>query len=132
MRRFNKPTSLCLLALMIASVSCTSKDYVRHLASDAALITPQQTTKQNINAYLGPPDKKQPLANGNEEWTYFQQNQSLLRKTPYIGKKLGSEHYDVMTIIFRGEVVDICQYRMFTEEELKESHIDMGPKPDAD
>jgi hypothetical protein len=126
-----KTPLLCLLTVMMLNLSCTSKEYVRHLASDACLITPQQSTKENINAYLGPPDKKQALANGGEEWTYFQQNKSLLRKTPYIGTKLGSEHFDVMVIAFHNEIVDTCQYRMFTKEEFEKSHIDTGPKPDA-
>lgn len=132
MHLFKKLPLLGLLALMTVSAGCSSKEYVRHLASDACLITPQQSTKQNIQAYLGPPDKKQTMASGHEEWTYFQQNKSLLRKTPYIGPKLGSEQYDVMTVVFRGEIVDACQYRMFTEEEFKASRIDLGPKPDAD
>ena len=131
MRFFAKIPLLCLLTFMALSLGCTSKEYVRHLASDACLITPQQSTKQDINAYLGPPDKKQSLANGGEEWTYYQQNKSLMRKTPYIGPKLGSEHYDVMVIVFHGEIVGTCQYRMFTKEEFEESHIDTGPKPDA-
>lgn len=129
---FEKKQLVCLFALLMLCLSCTSKEYVRHLASDACLITPQQSTKENINAYLGPPDKKQALADGGEEWTYFQKNRSLLRKTPYVGSKLGSEHYDVMVLVFRGEIVDACQYRMFTEEEFGKSHIDSGPKPDAD
>jgi hypothetical protein len=133
MRFIGKTPLLGLLTLLLLSFGCTSKEYVRHLNSDASLITPQQSTKQDINAYLGPPDKKQPLANGSEEWTYFQQNKSLLRKTPYVGAPLGlgSEHYDVMVIVFHGEIVDTCQYRMFTKEEFDKSHIDSGPKPDA-
>lgn len=132
MRFVGKVPLLCLLTFLMLSLSCTSKEYVRHLASDACLITPQQSTKENINAYLGPPDKKQALADGGEEWIYFQRNQSLLRKTPYVGGKLGSENYDVMVIFFRGEIVDACQYRMFTKEEFEKAHIDIGPKPDAD
>ena len=132
MRLFRKPTQLCLLVSLALCAGCSSKEPVRHLASDACLITPQQTTKQQIQAYLGPPDKKTTLADGSEEWRYFQQTKSLLRKTPYIGEKLGEEHYDVMVVVFQGEMVGTCQYRMFTEEEFKESHIDMGPKPDAD
>lgn len=128
----HKATLLGLLALATLIAGCESKEYVRHLSSEACLITPQQTNKKELQAYLGPPDKKQTLANGNEEWTYFQQNKSLLRKTPYIGKKLGSEEYDVMIVVFRDEVVDACQYRMFTEKEFEASHIDTGPKPDAD
>lgn len=123
---------LCLFTLVMFSLSCTSQEYVRHLASDACLITPQHSTKENINAYLGPPDKKQALADNGEEWTYLQQNKSLLRKTPYVGDKLGSEHYDVMVIVFRGEIVEACQYRMLTKEEFEKAHLDTGPKPDAD
>lgn len=132
MRLVGKSIKLCLFALLALCAGCTSKEYVRHLASDACLITPQQTTKQQLKSYLGPPDKKTALPGGGEEWRYFQQNKSLLRKTPYVGQKLGEEHYDVMVVVFHGEVVDTCQYRMFTDEEFKESHIDMGPKPDAD
>ena len=131
MRFFGKIPLFCLLAFMILSLGCTSKEYVKHLASDACLITPKQSTKQNINDYLGTPDKKQVLTNGSEEWTYFQQNKSLLRKTPYVGPKLGSEQYDVVVITFRDEIVEACQYRMFTKEEFESSHIDTSAKPDA-
>ncbi len=127
-----KITLLALLVILSLCAGCGSKEYVRHLASEACLITPQQSTKQEVQAYLGPPDKKQTLANGDEEWTYYQQNKSLLRKTPYIGQKIGSEEYDVMIVAFKKAVVDSCQYRMFTEAEFKESHIETGPKPDAD
>lgn len=127
-----KPALLCLLIVSTLSAGCTSKEYVRHLASEACLITPQQSTKKEIKAYFGFPDKKQTLGNGQEEWTYFQENKSLLRKTPYIGERLGTDEYDVMVIVFQGDVVVSCQYRMFTEKEFKESHIDTGPKPDAD
>jgi hypothetical protein len=129
---FRKNTLLGLLALLLLCAGCSSKEYVRHLASEACLITPKHSTKQELQAYLGPPDKKQTLDNGSEEWTYYQQNKSLLRKAPYIGQKLGSEEYDVMVVVFKGAVVDICQYRMFSEAEFKESHIETGPKPDAD
>lgn len=131
MRLVRKPALRWLLVLLLFSAGCASKEYVRHLASDASLIKPQQTTKPEVQAYLGPPDKKQSIVNGGEEWTYFQNNKSLLRKTPYIGQKLGSEQYDVMIVVFRGEVVDNCQYRMLTDMEFKESHIDTGSKPDA-
>lgn len=131
MRLHKLPPLFCLLAVLLLSAACGHKEYVRHLASDACLISPQQSTRQEVQSYFGPPDKKQALADGNEEWTYFQQNKSFLRKTPYIGEKIGSEHFDVMIVVFRGDVVDACQYRMFTDTEFKESHIDTGPKPDA-
>lgn len=123
---------LCLLTALTLIGGCSSKEYVRHLASDACLVTPQQSTKKEIQAYFGPPDKKTMLSTGNEEWTYFQQNKSLLRKTPYVGTKLGTENYDVLIVVFRADTVEACQYRLLTDKEFKESKIDAGPKPDAD
>lgn len=133
MRLLAKIPQLCLLFGLSLSLGCSSREYVRHLPSDASLVTPQQTTKAELNAYLGPPEKKQALTDGREEWTYFQQNKSLMRKTPYLGATfgLGSEHYDVMVVVFQGEVVASCQYRMFTKEEFDQSHIDNGIRPDA-
>jgi len=133
MKPFTHIVSLLgLLTILAFCAGCESKEHVRHLASEASLITPKQTTKQELQAYLGPPDKKQVLSNGSEEWTYFQERKSLLRKTPYVGQQLGSEEFDVMIVVFQGEIVDTCQYRMFTDAEFKESHIETGPKPDAD
>lgn len=123
---------LCLFSAFTLIGGCSSHEYVRHLASDACLVTPQKSSKQEIQAYFGPPDKKQVLNSGDEEWTYFQQNKSLLRKTPYVGGKLGTEHYDVLIVVFRGDTVDLCQYRMLTDKEFKESQIDTGPKPNAE
>jgi len=122
---------LFLLTTLVLVGGCSSKEYFRHLASDACLVTPQKSTRQEIQAYFGPPDKKQNLGNGLEEWTYFQQNKSLLRKTPYVGSKLGSEYYDVLIIVFRGDTVNLCNYRMLSDLEFKDSKIDTGPKADA-
>ncbi|MBA3013657.1 MAG: hypothetical protein KKD63_07620 [Proteobacteria bacterium] len=132
MRLDTIPRWLYLLTVLILIGGCSSKEYVRHLASDACLITPQKSTKQEIQAYFGPPDRKQTLNAGNEEWTYFQQNKSLLRKTPYVGTQLGTEHYDVLIVTFRGDMVELCQYRLLSDKEFKDSKIDTGPKPDAD
>lgn len=121
-----------LLILLAIICGCASRQPVRHLASDACLITPDKTSKQEITAYFGSPDKKQTASDGSEEWFYLQQNKSLLRKTPYVGSKLGSEAYDVMVLTLRGDTVTSCQYRMFSEEEFKQTNIGPASKPDAD
>jgi len=118
---------VCLCLLALAGTGCFYRDPVRHLSSDICLITPN-LTQQEVLAYLGSPDEKQKGEQG-EIWIYREVKQSLLRKTPYIGDKLGSENYDVATIHFVGDVVSTCLYRAYNEEELKKSGITIsGPR----
>ncbi len=118
---------LCLLALV--GPGCFYRDSVRHLSSDICLITPN-LTQQEVLATLGAPDQKQKGEQG-EIWVYREVNKSFLRKTPYIGEKLGSENYDVVTITFAGDVVSTCLYRAYNEEELKKNSVVIsGPRAD--
>ncbi|PKN15366.1 MAG: hypothetical protein CVU68_14365 [Deltaproteobacteria bacterium HGW-Deltaproteobacteria-3] len=118
---------VCLCLLGFLGSGCFYREPVRHLSSDICLITPNLTQKE-VLATLGAPDHKQKGEQG-EIWVYREVKQSLLRKTPYIGAKLGSENYDVVTITFAGDTVATCLYRAYNEEELKESGIDVsGPR----
>lgn len=118
---------VCLCLLGLVGTGCFYRDPVRHLSSDICLITPN-LTQQEVLAYLGPPDEKQKGEQG-EIWVYREVKQSLLRKTPYIGDKLGSENYDVVTIHFVGDIVSTCLYRAYNEEELKKNGITIsGPR----
>ncbi|MFW8599893.1 hypothetical protein ACOHYD_00210 [Desulfobacterota bacterium M19] len=108
---------IAFVAIMLAA--CSSTTYVRHLASDAALIVPRQTTSKEVLNYLGPPDYQLKLANGLE-WIYFQGNKSLLRKTPYIGYKFGREDYDLLEIFLKDNVVQSRVYRLFNERQFKQ------------
>ena len=114
--------TLILLIVAPTLVSCSSGNYVRHLASDACLVTPQQSTKKDIMSYFGSPDNRQTGVDG-ERWIYYQGHKSLLRRVPYIGDKLGYEAYDVMIITFKGDLVKSCTYRMFNEQEIKDSNL---------
>ena len=118
---------LSLLLIAVASLfsGCSSHE-VLHLASDASLITPGKTSQQEIVGLLGPPDQKQTLDQGGELWRYYQANKSLLRQTPYIGSRLGTEKYDVLTITFRDQRVVECVYRQLNEKEFAELGIDTG------
>ncbi len=104
-----------LLVALALTAACGGRP-TKHLSSDAALLVPAQSTKQEVLAYLGPPDEKEEQA-GGELWIYRQARPSLLRRTPYVGGALGSEEHDVLTVSFSGDVVSRCVYRNLSEEE---------------
>lgn len=120
---------MCLCLLTFMGTGCFYREPVRHLSSDICMITPNLTQKE-VLATLGPPDQKEKGEQG-EIWIYREAKKSLLRKTPYIGEKLGSENYDVVTITFIGDTVATCLYRSYNEEELKKSGIKISD-PRAD
>ncbi|MEW6499865.1 MAG: hypothetical protein ACOY8P_02275 [Thermodesulfobacteriota bacterium] len=113
---------LSLLVVILLSLSLSgcvfSSEPVRHLASDVCLITPDLTQKQVLDI-LGPPNSQKKSADEGETWIYYEVKKSLLRKTPYIGDRLGNEDYEVITISFVGNQVRTCAYRALKEEEFK-------------
>ena len=111
-----------LITLLLGATGCSYyyREPVRHLASDASLLVPGQTTKQEVLSYMGEPDERRQGAAGEEVWIYHQVRKSLLRKTPYLGKKIGQEEYDVMNVTFNGEVLASCVFRLLDEEEFKQ------------
>ncbi|OGQ95364.1 MAG: hypothetical protein A2521_06895 [Deltaproteobacteria bacterium RIFOXYD12_FULL_57_12] len=108
-----------LIALSAAVVGCFRHEPVRHLASDAGLVVPGKTTRQDVLVFFGEPDERQTLASGEEVWIYSQVRKSLMRKTPMVGNRLGSEEYDVVNISLAGDLVTSCVYRMLDEGEFK-------------
>ena len=119
--------TVCLCLLALVATGCFYREPVRHLSSDICLITPN-LTQQEVLSSLGPPDQRQKGEQG-EVWVYYQVKKSLLRKTPYVGEKMGSEDYEVVTITFAGDTVSTCLYRAYSEEELKKSGVTIsGPR----
>lgn len=123
--------TILLIAFSLLS-ACSSRSYVRHIASDLCLVVPQQSTKKEIITLMGAPDLRTPLPENREKWTYIQDRKSLMRKTPYIGDKIGYENYDIGLIIFNGETVETINYRQFTEQEFRESGINTTKSSDAE
>jgi hypothetical protein len=121
--------TICLCLLSLVATGCFYREPVRHLSSDICLITPN-LTQQEVLSSLGPPNQKQQAEQG-EIWIYYQVKKSMLRKTPYVGEKLGAEDYEVITVTFAGDTVSTCVYRAYNEEELKKSGITIsGPRED--
>lgn len=115
-----------LLAVMALVFSACASHEVRHLASDASLISPGKTSQQEILGLLGPPDQKQELKQGGEQWRYYQANKSFWRRTPYVGSHLGEEDFDVLTITFRDQRVVDCVFRQLNEKEFDKLGIYTG------
>ena len=125
--RLRFPFVLFLAGFILSG--CFYNEPVRHLASDICLISPNLTAQEVVTA-LGPPDAKRQSELG-EVWLYYEVKKSTLRKTPFLGPRLGSENYNVVTITFAGDRVHTCVYRAFDEEEMKASGISIS-EPRAD
>lgn len=107
------------IGILFVLAGCFRPKPVQHLAADACLITPKLSSRQDVLTYLGEPTETLKQEDGSEEWIYYQANKSILRKTPYIGDKLGSEEYDVLHITFNGDIVATCIYRSLTRKEFQ-------------
>jgi len=116
-----RPALSVLLVIMLFGQGCFYREPVRHLASDVCMIS-EGVSQKEVLQYLGSPDERQ----GGKEaelWIYFQVNQTVLRKAPYIGDRLGREDVDVVTVRFAGDKVVTCVYRSMSEEEFRGSGI---------
>jgi len=107
---------------MSGIVGCAGKQ-VRHLASDASMVTPGTTTKQQVINYLGQPDVEYQTDNGDTLWVYYEEREDLFRKTPYIGDMIGKESFEIVKVIFKGDNVENIAYSTMREDEFKKSGI---------
>jgi outer membrane protein assembly factor BamE (lipoprotein component of BamABCDE complex) len=110
------------VVLFMGIAGCAKKN-VRHLASDVCLINPEKTTKEQVLTYLGQPDEQYEMAEGGETWFYYDAKKTALRKTPYIGNKIGEQKYETVKVVFQGDIVQTCLYRLLTEEEFEEGGL---------
>ena len=67
----------CLLLFLLLG-GCQSKQ-VRHLASDASLIKPGQSTLQDVQRYLGEPDNRREVGPGVTEYVYYEESAGDVR-----------------------------------------------------
>jgi hypothetical protein len=112
-----------LLALMLGLSTACAKKNVRHLASDVCLVAPEKTTKQEVFNYLGQPDEEYKTPDGNILWVYHDLKKSILRETPYIGKNIGDETYEVVKVLFTGDIVQSIVYESMGEDDFNEGGL---------
>ncbi len=113
-----KLSLFCLAAFVLAG--CVNNP-VRHLASDAALITPGTSTKSDVLTYLGDPDERQEKAAGPERWLYYEEERSAAQRTFYIGKWFGPKSVSRVIITFDGDTVADIQYNATESGEFEET-----------
>ncbi len=118
---------LSLFVLFFLS-GCYNSEQVQHLSSDVCLLVPNTSTKEEVLSLLGQPDQRVTAQDGQEIWYYYEVKKSFLRKTPYVGDKLGEEEFDLITVTFTGDRVLTCVYRSLTQEEFEKTGIYENPE----
>ena len=79
-----RSTLFLLFLVLFLLGGCHSKQ-VRHLASDAALIKPGQTTAKEVQKYLGEPDGRREVRPGSSEYVYYAGSAGHVRR--YAGSR---------------------------------------------
>lgn len=97
----------CLV--LIALFGCTSHP-VRHLASDASLITPGASTKSDVLTYLGDPDERQEKGVEPERWLYYEEQASTMQRRLAVGSWFGSGTVSRVIVTFDGDQVTDIRY----------------------
>lgn len=116
-----KKTSRILLYLVIFPAvflmnSCQGQP-VPHLTAKAVGLD-EGMSKKEVKNYLGEPDFRRNTSK-EKKWIYYHVNKSLLRKTPLLGRFMGSAQVDVVSVEFRQEKVIDFQYQSMRPEIFK-------------
>lgn len=106
-----------LFALLLLGGCHTTQ--VRHLASDASLVKPGQTTVQEVRKYLGEPDGQREVSPGITEFVYYQDRPGLFGTAPVLGSMTGPTGYEMIVITIANNVVTNCDFRSFNESDRK-------------
>jgi hypothetical protein len=105
-----------LLASLFLLAGCYTKQ-VRHLASDAALIKPGKSTRQDVLRYLGEPNGHRMVSPGVEEYVYYEDQKGSLGKMPLVGDWVDPDGYEMILVTLNGDLVSSCEFRVFNEDD---------------
>ncbi|MDD3815081.1 MAG: hypothetical protein PHZ02_10580 [Desulfocapsaceae bacterium] len=115
MRRF---AVLSISVLLLLVMSGCHNHPVRHLASDVGLIKAGETTRQEVIALLGDPDSTRMVSATTEEWTYYDEDKSLLQQTPLMGRDFSSKGYNTVVLLLNGDIVTAARYGAYDKDEF--------------
>ena len=107
---------LCLALVLLGG--CHSKP-VRHLASDAALIKPGQTTMNDVRKFLGEPNGRREVSPGVVEVVYHEERPGLFGTMPVLGSLAGSDGYEMIVITLQNDLVTECEFKTFNKSDHK-------------
>ena len=105
------------LALLLLS-GCYSKQ-VRHLASDAALIKPGQSSVKDVQKYLGEPNGRREISPGVSEYVYYEDRPGFFGNMPVLGPMAGPGGYEMIVVTIEKGLVSNCEFRNFNESDRK-------------
>ncbi len=108
---------ILLLGILVLVAGCATAP-VRHLASDASLISIGKSTRNDVLTYLGEPDSERMVSPTIKQWVYFEEDKTLLQKTPFIGKVFKPDGYGMILITFKGDLVTDCRYSSFDNDDF--------------
>jgi hypothetical protein len=91
---------------------------VRHLGSDVSLIKPGVTTRQEAISLLGDPDSTRTISATTEEWTYHEEDKSMLQQAPVVGGAFSSKGYKAVVLILNGNIVAAARYGDYNKHEF--------------
>ena len=109
--------SIFSILILLIAVSCSHKP-IRHLASDASLIKTGVSTRDDVLTFLGDPDAQQMASPTLERWIYYEELESSLQKTPYLGSWFSSKGYSRLVVTFEGDLVVDCVYSAYDTGEF--------------
>ena len=109
-----KKKLITLICACLLLVGCYSKP-VRHLASDAAMIKPGQTTFSEVQQYLGEPKGRREVGPGVVEYVYSEDEISFWGKMPYVGSMVSPKGFEMIVLTVKDGVVTSCEFHNSSE-----------------
>jgi hypothetical protein len=113
-----RPLFLWMLAglVTLAGAGCSFTP-VRHLASDAALIQPGESTLEDVLRYLGEPDGRRTTAPGVEEFLYLEDRQGGLSSLPLLNRVVDPDSHEMVLVTLEGNIVTQCEFRLVRKKD---------------
>ncbi len=102
--------SVLLFVAFFLLVGCGSHP-VRHLSSDISMIKVDQSTRKDVQTYLGEPDIKKKTSERLEQWVYYEQERSSLQNLYVIGGLFSGRGYSSIVITLKDDLVIASEYR---------------------
>ena len=105
-----------IFAVLFFLVGCSSKP-IRHLASEAALIEPGKSTRQDVVRYLGQPDRRRSLSSGAEEYVYYNERKGFWANLPWVGGLVDPDSYEMIQVTLDGDTVTDCDFLLHKKDD---------------
>lgn len=118
LRKFFHLLIVFALATTLGTISGCYNTPVRHLTADVSLIKIGESTAEDALIFLGQPDEQQEMGAGVEKWLYRDKEESLLQKTPLIGKRLGAPEYRQVVVTISNNIVTGVDYSSSDDDDL--------------